>query len=674
MGFLGLRKIISNEFISRITYVHANVYYGIRFTPPPPKGVYTEHKVYKLLTTHSQRWLGFRRGLIPGMWVDKEYGRGIIIAIIDTGITPTHPSFHDQNIPPPSKKWKGGAFNNKILLLKKYYEEDLAIVDLHGHGTHVASIAGGNFVHDANVFKQVSGTASGTAPYASLTIYQTTLWDKFDELHPKYIEAITDAADDGADLINLSVAWDSNIGLQENTIELGAFYATSKGILVCCAAGNDGPRSSTLCNAAPWILTVGAGNMDRVVRATITLGNTKIVFGECLNQPDTFPNLSFPVVYGNEARVDHNYFKGKIVFFDRGLFSSHEAATKRYKMIKSRVVAFIEPNSDLTGYSMFDTYRDITTARVNYKDGLLIRDYIDSASCPTATLTFYGTIYGVDTPPDVASFSGRGPSKIHKGIIKPDVIAPGVEILGANFEYKKNAQLFRVSSGTSYACPHVTGLAALIKKSHPTWSPAMIKSAIMTTAYSVKRNGEPIKDEQMVKASLYSIGSGHINPVKAIDPGIVFDVRIHDYIAYLLGLGYKKKDLCIMLKREVNDAKGIEGPELNLPSFCLQLRPGETKTYERTGENVGKPNSAYVVKVISETKGVKVDVVPQQLKFSKLNQKIKFQVSFKLDNGINWKSTNVVEGSIALVSSSHTVTMPFLIEVIRGKMKTWNKK
>ncbi|GKA43585.1 subtilisin-like protease SBT1.7 [Tanacetum coccineum] len=120
----------------------------------------------------------------------------------------------------------------------------------------------------------------------------------------------------------------------------------------------------------------------------------------------------------------------------------------------------------------------------------------------------------------------------------------------------------------------------------------------------------------------------------------------------------------LMLRKEIPE-KGIEGTEL--PSFCLRLKPDERKFYKMTGQNVGDAKSKYLVKVHCERKGVKVVVVPKKIQFCKVNEKITFKVSFELDEKKNWKNIRFVEGSIALVSAKHIVTMPFLIEVIWGR-------
>ncbi|XP_024515311.1 subtilisin-like protease SBT4.8, partial [Selaginella moellendorffii] len=140
--------------------------------------------------------------------------------------------------------------------------------------------------------------------------------------------------------------------------------------------------------------------------------------------------------------------------------------------------------------------------------------------------------------PVVAEFSSRGPHTISPDIIKPDVTAPGVEILAAwpiNIPDTDNGKEVFVEytflSGTSMACPHVSGTIAYLKSIHPTWSPAAIKSAVMTTGNTNKA------------ATVFNIGNGEIQPVKAVNPGLFYDTDPLDYITYLCNSGYTSKQI-----------------------------------------------------------------------------------------------------------------------------------
>jgi subtilisin family serine protease len=102
---------------------------------------------------------------------------------------------------------------------------------------------------------------------------------------------------------------------------------------------------------------------------------------------------------------------------------------------------------------------------------------------------------------------------------------------------------FMVLSGTSMSCPHLSGIAALLKSSHPDWSPAAIKSSIMTTADDLNLQGELILDEKLLPADVFAKGSGHVNPSRANHPGLVYDIQPQDYVSYLCGLNYTDREV-----------------------------------------------------------------------------------------------------------------------------------
>ncbi|GLT71234.1 hypothetical protein SLA2020_432680 [Shorea laevis] len=177
---------------------------------------------------------------------------------------------------------------------------------------------------------------------------------------------------------------------------------------------------------------------------------------------------------------------------------------------------------------------------------------------------------------------------------------------------------FNVISGTSMSCPHVSGIVALLKSPHPDWSPAAIKSAIMTTAYNVNLQGKPILDERLLAADVFAIGSGHVNPSRANDPGLVYDIQPKDYVSYLCGLNYTDRELGVILQKKFNclHVKNIPDTELNYPSFYVFLG-SSPQTFQRKVTNVGVANSTYQVEVVAP-EGVGVRVRPNKLTFTKL--------------------------------------------------------
>nr|XP_043620182.1 subtilisin-like protease 4 [Erigeron canadensis] len=301
----------------------------------------------------------------------------------------------------------------------------------------------------------------------------------------------------------------------------------------------------------------------------------------------------------------------------------------------------------------------LPTTSISYQDARKIKKYLKSTKSPVVTITEIHTLVGVDAPPCVASFSSRGPiSKFSPNLIKPDIIAPGVNIVGASLDASK----FVVMSGTSMACPMVTGLAALLKEAHPEWSPAMIKSALMTTSDMLNSSGEPILDQQKENAQILSLGCGHVNPLKMFNPGLVYDIHPDDYIGYFFGLGYGRKRVSkIVGMNHITQSQEIDAAELNLPSLMFKLQVGEKRTFKRVVTNVGEANSTYVLIVNSLPQGVMLNVQPNKLQFSRLNEKTSYNMSFTRQDEVE-EGVKAGEGSITWMSSKHSVRTPFLIE------------
>ncbi|KAI7994232.1 Subtilisin-like protease SBT1.2 [Camellia lanceoleosa] len=217
------------------------------------------------------------------------------------------------------------------------------------------------------------------------------------------------------------------------------------------------------------------------------------------------------------------------------------------------------------------------------------------------------------------------------------------------------------------SCPHLSGIAALLKSAHPNWSPAAIKSAIMTTTDRANHLGKPIIDETLFPADIFAIGSGHVNPSRAINPGLVYDLKPNDYIPYLCGLNYTDLDIYFITKHTVKCSKVSKIPEaqLNYPSFSITLGSGH-QTYRRTVTNVGEANSSYD-SVIVAPPGVNVTLNATRLEFSEVNQKITYQVTFsRVATG---GDASFVHGILSWTSSNSIqfVRIPISVKLVRGK-------
>ncbi|KAJ4848288.1 hypothetical protein Tsubulata_017959, partial [Turnera subulata] len=629
-------------------------------------------KTLTVLTTHTPSFLGLQKN--EGLWNHSNYGRGVIIGLLDTGVTPYHPSFNDDGMPPPPLKWKGRCdfkrvvCNNKIIGARNFASPGRPPIDGMGHGTHTASTAAGSPVPGANYYGQLNGTAVGIAPLAHLAIYQACTAGGYCE-ESAILAGMDAAVEDGVDVMSLSLGGIS-LPFFDDVIAVGAFGAIKKGIFVSCAAGNSGPGRESLSNEAPWILTVGAGTVDRSIRATVRLGNGEEFDGQSFYQPANFSSKLLPLVFagangnsdsavcasGSLKDVD---VKGKVVLCEGGLTSLFE---KGQEVKDSGGAAMIAMNTQDEGNITTPYFNVLPASDVTYADGMSIKAYTNSTSSPMATILFKGTVFGMPYAPQVAEFSSRGPSFASPGILKPDIIGPGVDILAAWPYDKLTNSMFSMISGTSMACPHLSGVAALLKSSHPDWSPAAIKSAIITAANITNLGGNPITDVFYDPVDVFAIGAGHVNPPKADDPGLVYDLQPDDYIPYLCGLGYNDTSVGIIVHRKVkcSNISAIPEAQLNYPSFSIRLgsnNNNESKTYTRTVTNVGTGSSSYSVKVVAPP-GVGVKVSPRRIHFNGVNQKATYSVRFSRKGKAKGSSG---QGYLIWASDKYVVRSPLAV-------------
>ncbi|WMV43756.1 hypothetical protein MTR67_037141 [Solanum verrucosum] len=677
-----------NEEAATMIYSYHNVMKGFaaRLTAEQVKEMEKKHgfvsaqkqRVLSLDTTHTPSFLGLQQNL--GVWKDSNYGKGVIIGVIDTGILPDHPSFSDVGMPPPPAKWKGvcesnfmNKCNNKLIGARSYQLGNGSPIDGNGHGTHTAGTAAGAFVKGANVYGNANGTAVGVAPLAHIAVYKVCSSDGGCS-DSDILAAMDSAIDDGVDVLSISLGGSPN-SFYDDPIAFGAYSATARGILVSCSAGNRGPLLASVGNAAPWILTVGASTLDRKIKATVKLGNGEEFEGESAYRPQISNSTFFTLFdapkhakdqsetpYCKPGSLNDPVIRGKIVLCLAG--GGVSSVSKGQVVKDAGGVGMIVIKTSQYGVTKSADAHVLPALDVSDADGLRIRAYTNSTINPVATITFQGTIIGDNNAPIVAAFSSRGPSRASPGILKPDIIGPGVNILAAwptSVDDNKNTKsTFNIISGTSMSCPHLSGVAALLKSSHPDWSPAVIKSAIMTTADTLNLANSPILDERLIPAYIFAVGAGHVNPSRANDPGLVYDTPFEDYVPYFCGLNYTNREVGKMLQRQVNclKVKSIPEAQLNYPSFSI-FRLGSTpQTYTRTVTNVGDATSSYKVEVASP-KGVVVEVKPTELNFSQLNQKLTYQVTFsKTTNNSNFV---IVGGFLKWTSNRHSVRSPIAI-------------
>ncbi|ONK68094.1 uncharacterized protein A4U43_C05F7380 [Asparagus officinalis] len=311
--------------------------------------------------------------------------------------------------------------------------------------------------------------------------------------------------------------------------------------------------------------------------------------------------MSSEVCYSDS--LDPKKAKGKIVICSGG---NSENIEKGEEVIRAGGVGLIVVNNEWSGNAVTATLYRLPAINIGWTYGSAIYSYMNTTKSPTACISAPTTRLGVKPAPAMTDFSSRGPNTITPQILKPDVTAPGYMILAA---YSGAASatgrgndtrrvLFNMLSGTSMSCPHVAGLTGLLKTLYPGWSPAAIRSAIMTTARTRANNGTTIPDYDNKKATPFAYGSGHIRPNRAMDPGLVFDLSTTNYLDFLCALGYNASSMAAFYKKPYGcPSKPMNLEDLNYPSIAVPNLNGSL-TVTRTVKNVGSP-STYRVRIVA---------------------------------------------------------------------------
>ncbi|CAI0447407.1 unnamed protein product [Linum tenue] len=634
------------------------------------------NRIRKLHTTRSWDFLGFPQN-VKRATVESD----IIIGMLDTGVWPESQSFDDSGYGPPPQKWEGVCqsssnftCNNKIVGARIYRsagkltsnKDVMSPRDTQGHGSHTASTAAGNFVAKASMEGLGKGTARGGVPSARIAVYKIC-WSEgcYDA---DVLAAFDDAISDGVDIISISIGGTKAYDYFTDATAIGSYHAMKHGILTSVSAGNEGPELGTVTNVAPWLLSVAAITVDRKFVTKVKLGNGRVFKGTSINTFDHGGKM-YPVVYGGNAP---NSTGG----FNASMSKDCSSNTLSKKRVKGRIVLCDSVNSGegpaaagAAGSIMLAQEQQLVASNFPLPASTVsgsdeISRYVMEKRNPTATI-FRTVEKKSEASRIVPWFSSRGPNAITPNILKPDIAAPGVDILAAysrgktvtGIEGDKRVVSYNILSGTSMACPHATGAAALVKSFHPNWSPAALRSALMTTASPVSRDQNPDAE--------FAYGAGLINLKKAANPGLIYDAREHDYVEFLCGQGYNATEIKLVTSKAVDCSdvgKKIHAWNLNYPSFTLSGKPEGTvkRVFRRTVTNVGKGHSKYKAKVIS-SKELKIKVNPKVLRFKDVGETISFRVTVKA----KLKQSGIISGVLVWSDGSHKVRSPVVAHTLQ---------
>ncbi|KNX38370.1 S8 family peptidase [Luteipulveratus halotolerans] len=590
-----------------------------------------------------------------GVWQQKfggpdKAGQGIIVGDIDSGIWPESASFAATSQTPAEAaaikaKWKGRCdagesgtpvvCNNK-LIGARYYKDAATVIpeefvsprDFNGHGTHTASTAAGNNGVDASINGSPVGKTSGMAPGARIAAYKA-LWEKADHSGASgstsdLVKAIDDAVGDGVDVISYSISGSSTYVVTAD--ELAFLGAADAGVFVSTSAGNSGDTvgESSVAHNSPWTMTVAASTHDRGVAKTVTLGNGQKYTGvgvggtvgpapvmtaasvAASGAPAQAVDLCFSDVdqdasNGVQPALDPAKAAGKIVVCKRG---SNARIDKSAAVKAAGGVGMVLANTSAS-QSLDADFHEVPTVHLDSTAGAAVLAY---AATSGATATIGATDTSAVRAPQMAGFSSYGPALAGGGdLLKPDITAPGSGVIASVAPPGNNGNSFDSYSGTSMSTPHISGIAALVKQAHPTWSPAAVKSSLMTTATTLDNEGKPIQRAGK-DATPLDYGAGHVRPAQSFNPGLVYDAGITDWLKYSCGID----QLQLVTEDGTCDQIGrIDPSDLNYPSIAIGDLAG-TQTVKRTVTNVEGRATQYTASVQAPA-GFTATVTPSTL-------------------------------------------------------------
>ncbi len=597
----------------------------------------SKNTVHKADTISTPEMLGLAgRG---GVWQRQfggpaKAGLGVIVGVLDTGIWPENPAFAALPSPRPDQraidaKWRGVCqrgeetdpartvtCNNKLIGARYYTEGSLDETnpgefrsprDFNGHGSHTAGTAVGNHDVDATIDGRVVGDASGMAPAARLAVYKV-LWDQGTGSGSgstvDLVAAINDAVADGVDVINYSISGSTSSFV--DPVELAFLNAANAGVFVAASAGNSGPAASTVAHNSPWITTVAASTHDRGYDKSVTLGNGATYQGS--GQGPAVPSsplidsvqAGLPGAPANEVelcypgRLDPAKVTGKIVLCLRGGNTRTDKSLAVRQAGGVGMILYNNPDNSINA-----DYHFVPTVHVDSAAGLAIKAY---AATPGATAALSATTERKTRAPEMATFSSRGPALAGNGdLLKPDITAPGVDVVAPVAPPGNNGRTWDAYSGTSMSSPHIAGLAALMISENPSWSPMWVKSAMMTTAGQTDNTGQPIQ-RGAAAATPLDYGAGHVRPGPAYRPGLVYDSTYPDWIRFACGSG-ATGSAC-------DQYGSIDPSDLNYPSISVGDLAGR-QTVTRTVKNISKLPGIYEAKIQAPA-GTTVTVSPKR--------------------------------------------------------------
>jgi hypothetical protein len=517
-------------------------------------GVYVD-QLLQLDTDTGPQWIG-----APAVWDalggQEMAGEGVVVGILDSGIWPETASWSDpdpngnayaapagtyecdlgSDYPDGSSLGLDFECNNKLIGAYRFMDtydlfqgitntEFTSARDDDSHGTHTASTVAGNSNVTATVLGNDLGTISGVAPRAQVIAYKVCGLEGC--FGSDSAAAVEQAIIDGVDVINFSISGGGDP--YNDIVELAFAAATDAGVFITASGGNSGPTPDTVAHRGPWTTTVAASTHNRGYVGSAMLesaeGNSLELEGVTITAGFGPADVVMAADYGDAGCLNPfpaGTFNGEIVVCERGVIarvakSGHvEAGGAGGMILYNPVVGTLNLDS-----------HSIPSLHIDDAAGAVLLDFMANNTGVTGTLSGG---FAVEVQGDMmAAFSSRGGPGQSLGISKPDVTAPGVNILAGTSPYPAEVLgvpgEFGLLSGTSMSGPHVAGSAALMAALYPDWTPGEIKSALMTTAIT----DGVVKEDGVTPVDAFDVGSGRVSLGDAMNPGVTISDSVDNY-------------------------------------------------------------------------------------------------------------------------------------------------
>lgn len=551
--------------------------------------------------------------------------------------------------------------------------------DVDGHGTHTATTAAGNRT-SASIFGTLIGDIEGIAPKARVAAYKAC-WLRPGDMRAScntsdLANAIDAAVADGVDIISYSIG--SSLKRITAPDDIALMAATKAGVLSVVAAGNEGPNLGTIGSPAggPWVITAAASSREGESSVEALQINTpaslagKYATKEANFTPPLQDNdpIEGPLVLVDDnddslpdgstgtssdacqALVNGDEITGNIALIQRTGCLFEDMVKNAADAGAVAAVVYNNAGDPIVMHGTADV-ADIPALMIGQADANLILEELDAGNEVEVVLDKSFLLTTDDTGNIMASFSARGPAPV-PDILKPDVTAPGINILAGFTPDAANAapgENFAFLSGTSMSTPHVAGVAALLFQAHPSWPPAAIKSALMTTARQDIKASADLGD-----ASPFDFGAGHIVPNSAFDPGLVFDVSADEYDAFACGIASPAVS-ATRCDELATAGFSFAAAELNQPSIAISDLTSQ-RTVRRRVTNVSDEADAYTASVDAPP-GMSIDVSPSSLALGP-GESANFDITLTYLSGPLdlWRF-----GSLTWSSTTHDVYSPIAV-------------